>query len=956
MLSGAKHLLFLADDKQKSRSFSRVCGIKMAWARPSSQSARRDILAMLLLAACVVALFWRVCFTHAMFFYRDVFNYTYPDARLIHEVCRKAELPYWNPYLNYGQELLANPNFLFFYPFTLAIVLLPVDCAYTMHYVLHFILAAIGLYWLGRRWCQSRVAALSAAVFFVLSGPILSLGSFYNHVACAAWTPWALLLTAIAVESRSWRPWLLLSCVYALQFLAGEPFTLLGTVGLSAAYGLWRLRRSDLRAVPMGSREKGSAFPATGLEQSEKRKEGGSAAVGLLISDCRFSIARNSQSAIGNRPSAIGERQSRHSFARFFDSASGSGFPGLARLLLRFAVVGGLALGLSAILLLPSSQLLRNSVRGAHGLSFSEVSFWSFHPLSLLEMVLPNFYGSVENPTAWTEAVGTPNTPYFPSVFLGFVPLFLALVGWAWGRDRRRNFVAGAGTLSLLLSMGRFTPLFTLAYRLAPPLRLVRFPVKLLIFFVLLAAVLAGWGVDALREHSPMPTRRRRVLLPMAGVFVTAMVVWLAAWLAPGLITAAAARAFVRARSLFLDPSRPLTSQQTLAAATYLLQMLRLHLPGLMGFSLAAIAWLVAADRGKGWARRALPAAVGVGVLQLVLTNSSVNPTVPKGFYAYRPPVLDQVDRGSGPYRFAYIQRDPFYPPEASEFINLDSVPEARGLSMLAQSGFSSRLTLSHGSMLAKADVVQNIDLDKSLPTSFVEFWVFLLRHSQDLAHHDCLLGRSNVRYLIRARLPSATVSEVGTVFNGSAERSVLYETRCYAPRTYIAENAVCSSNAFETLSRLSDATFNPAEKVYISSDREAVAPTFRSANNVAPTGTCPDEIGRPPRAGLKPGATNSRVQITDYQPNTVTLRAEPSRPGYVVLLDRYDPNWHATLDNREVPVLRANHIFRAVRAGAGAHVIRFYYRQGGLRIGAALSACSIALLVMLWKVNPRVQ
>jgi hypothetical protein len=819
----------------------------------------QDILAILVLAGCVVAVFWRVCFTHAMFFYRDIFNYTYPDARLIHELCLKGQLPYWNPYVNYGQELLANPNFLFFYPFTLAIVLLPVDFAYTMHYVLHFILGAIGIYWLGRRWRQSRLAALTAALLFVFSGPVLSLGSFYNHVACAAWIPWALLLTAFALESQSWRPWLLLSGVYALQFLAGEPFTLLGTLGLGVAYGLWRLYPSDLRKSS-------------------------------------------------------------------------------ARLLFRFALAGCLALGVSAILLLPSSQLLRNSVRGAHGLSFGETTFWSFHPLSLLEMVLPNFYGSLENPTAWTEAVGTPNTPYFPSVFLGFVPLFLALVGWAWGRDRHRNFVGGACLLFQLLSMGCFTPLFKLAYWLVPPLRLVRFPVKLLVFFVLLVAVLAGWGVDALREHVPMTVRRWLVLLPVGVLLGAALLVWLVTWLVPGVITGASAWAFVRAKSLFPDPTHPLTSPETAAAARYFLEMLRLHLPGLAGFSLAAIAWLVAIDRGKAWAKRALPAVVGVGVLQLVLTNYSVNPTVPKGFYTYRPPVVDRVQHGSGPYRFAYIQRDPFYPAETSNFVNLDSIPEVAGFSMLARSGFSSRLTLSHGAMLAKAEVVQNIDLDKSLPTSFVEFWVFLLRQSQDLAHHDCLLGRSNVKYLIRSRLPSAAVNEVGAVFNGSAQSSLLYETRCYTPRAYLAENAIYPSIAFETLSRLSDPSFNPEENVYINLDSRTAEDLREQDSDVQSSRQCSKE---------------TQVRVVDYQANAVTLLAELSRARYVVLVDRYDPNWRATLDNREVPILRANHIFRAVRAGAGAHVIRFYYQQRGLRAGATLSACSIVLLVVLWKLDP---
>ena len=851
---------------------------------------KQDILGMSFLAACVVALFWRVCFTHAMFFYRDIFNYTYPTARFIHELSRQGHLPYWNPYVNFGQELLANPNFLFFYPSTLAIVLLPVDFAYTMHYVFHFILGAIGVYWLGRRWHQSRAGALTAALFFVFSGPVLSLGSFYNHVACVAWIPWALLLTDVALESRSWRPWLLLSCVYALQFLGGEPFTLLATVSLSAVYGVHWLVQSP-----------------------------------------------------PPRRSAC------------------------ARLLLRFVVVGCLALGLSAILLQPSSQLLRNSVRGAHGMSFGETAFWSFHPLSLLEIVLPNFYGSsLENSTAWTEAVGTSNRPYFPSVFLGFVPLFLGLVGWAWGRDRRRNVVAGACIVFLLLSMGRVTPLFLMAYWLVPPLRLVRSPVKLLVFFVFLVAVLAGWGVDALRAHGQVARRRRlRVLLPCGCILAMAMMVWMAAWVAPGPTTAVAARAFVQARSKFPDPLHPLTSQEVAAASTYFLEMLRLHVPGLVGFALAAIAWLVAMGRGKAWTGLGLPVVVGAGMLELVLTNYSVNPTVSKSFYTYRPPVLDRVEHGSGPYRFAYIQRDPFYPPETStlgNFINLDSIPEAAGLSTLAQAGFRGRLTLSHGSMLAKVDAIQNIDLDKSLPISFVEFWVFLLRRSQDLAHHDCLLGRSNVKYLIRAHLASAAVNEVGAVFNGSPQPSVLYETRCYTPRTYLAENALHSSSPFEALSRLSDPDFDPQEYVYINPDSEASEGREDNRTKaLAPPGREAGERSKPGE-GVQPGhfrsrqagtATSGRVWIVDYEADEVTLGAELTHPGYVVLLDRYDPNWHARLDNREASILRANHIFRAVKAGSGTHVIRFYYRQRGLRAGATLSACSIVLLAVLWKLDP---
>jgi uncharacterized membrane protein YfhO len=78
-----------------------------------------------------------------------------------------------------------------------------------------------------------------------------------------------------------------------------------------------------------------------------------------------------------------------------------------------------------------------------------------------------------------------------------------------------------------------------------------------------------------------------------------------------------------------------------------------------------------------------------------------------------------------------------------------------------------------------------------------------------------------------------------------------------------------------------------------------------------------------------------------------VTLEADLTRPGYVVLLDRYDSNWHARIDGREVPVLRANQLFRAVYAVPGHHETVFYYRQQGLLAGMLISA--LTFLVLLW-------
>ena len=153
---------------------------------------------------------------------------------------------------------------------------------------------------------------------------------------------------------------------------------------------------------------------------------------------------------------------------------------------------------------------------------------------------------------------------------------------------------------------------------------------------------------------------------------------------------------------------------------------------------------------------------------------------------------------------------------------------------------------------------------------------------------------------------------------------SRLYEDLCFVPRTYVAGNSLFSTNSDETLDHLASPDFDALNTVILA----------------APAGSSPSVSGADP-AG--------QVEIVHRDPNSVTLRARLARPAYVVLLDRYDPNWQATLDGRPAPILRANQIFRAVYAGAGLHEIRFDYHQHGLRLGAILSILTAAALAVLY-------
>lgn len=823
---------------------------------------RADAVPLAALAAILVLIFWRVLFAGQLFFYRDVFSYTYPRSLFIHATFRSGHLPYWNPYFSFGEPTIANPNYLFFYPSTLLIALLPTGLAYSLHYVLSFAWAALGAYLLARRWDQSRLAAFFAAAIFAFSGPVLSLGNLYNQAAATAWIPWALLATDCAVRRRSRRAWILLAAVFALQFLGAEPLTLYATFTLAVAYALF----DTLRAP------------------------------------------------------------------------EGKTIRSVSRRLLVFTAVGLVMLALSAIQLLPSLDVLHRARRGTSGLPYGEVVYWSLHPLSLIELVLPGFFGNAFDPgPLWTYVLAGRNQPYYVSVFVGFVPLLLAWIGWSEGLDRRRTFAGVGGVLLLLLACGRYTPLFAEAYLLFPPLALVRFPAKLLVLAVFLIAMLAGWGVDAIRRPGCGPLRRRTVV-PLAVLGSGVALIWVLSFATPGWITRAACTVLQNTNRLFeRSAAEHLRAAEVQAAAAYLRSMVALEFPGLIGFFFGGALWLWALARGRRWSRRGLPVVIALGVVQIVWANYADNPTVPPTFYTYQPPVTAQPPDPSGPYRFAYIQREQsIQMPQA--VLNFDSIPEARAFSAAAQLAFRDRLLLSRGAMLTGIEMAENLDMEGSLPPAYYEFWIHETHEEPDQARADCLLGRANVKYIVR-QLPqsSATARETTAIFNGSPDASVLYEDRCFVPRAYALRNAQESEDGAETLSRLSDPKFDIRSTVIL---EEPSPPAAARRGTPAPV-----------RGASASGATDSvgTVRITSRTPNAVNVQAEMREAGYVVLLDRWDPGWRATIDGRAVMVLIANHMFRAVQVSAGVHQIEFTYRPRGLILGASISAATLIGLVSVW-------
>jgi len=73
-------------------------------------------------------------------------------------------------------------------------------------------------------------------------------------------------------------------------------------------------------------------------------------------------------------------------------------------------------------------------------------------------------------------------------------------------------------------------------------------------------------------------------------------------------------------------------------------------------------------------------------------------------------------------------------------------------------------------------------------------------------------------------------------------------------------------------------------------------------------------------------------------------LHVKMPKPGVLVVADTDYPGWEATIDGKEVPILRANVAFRAVEVPAGEHVVEFRFRPASARHGLIASFFFLAL------------
>jgi hypothetical protein len=151
---------------------------------------------------------------------------------------------------------------------------------------------------------------------------------------------------------------------------------------------------------------------------------------------------------------------------------------------------------------------------------------------------------------------------------------------------------------------------------------------------------------------------------------------------------------------------------------------------------------------------------------------------------------------------------------------------------------------------------------------------------------------------------------------------ATIYENTAHLPRAFLVTAVRVETDPQATLRRMSADDFDPLAEALVE-----------------------EEVTWKPPAALDETFT-PKVEFGPGSDDTVVLHVSTPTPALLVLTDLFWPGWRVTVNDEERRIHRVDYLFRGVAVEPGTHVVRFWYDPLSVKLGFAISAAALALLV----------
>jgi len=564
------------------------------------------------------------------------------------------------------------------------------------------------------------------------------------------------------------------------------------------------------------------------------------------------------------------------------------------------------ALSLSAAQWLPTLDLAVGSERWH--LQDPVRAQWSVHPWTLLQVAFPFRWTGLRDDllALFFES----RFPLLSSLYLGMPALALGVASFIRPR-RSQLFFFFLVVLATSIALGRFGPFYALALKLFPPLRIFRYPVKVMAVAAFAMAILAGLGFDAASNHSIVRTKRLALAACLAPLTL----------LSAGFVHAVLSRPEHWA-SLLVSAEDP--SSSVLAV---LLVAGRLKLAAWIAGIALVLALLSLGP--PAFARPCLVAIAFLAVFDLVAAHKSLNLTADRSFFRYKPPIADLLSHQHFQrvhLRSYLVTREgTWYRRSFGVPVRADPVRDETTFGVVQALG---QITSINPPTNGRWRIESSYDFDI--------LGLFPQRlQALGQTHWDVEGNPAYIRLLQMGAVSKVVAFEplgleglpkIATFESLYPKNPIgLFEVPDPLSRCYV----VGSSRIAEGQSAISlaiDPSFNPKTEVIL-----------------------PSGAALPP-----PPDFHGSCTVRKLIPDRVELEARLTHPGYLVLVDTYDPGWRVAVDGRRAPLLRANITFRGVALTPGSHTVEFLYRPWAVSIGASISLGALLVGTALAFNRPR--
>jgi hypothetical protein len=211
---------------------------------PMLSPRAKDSLTIAALLAFITFFFLDILVAGLNLYMRDIAVVYYPNCAVLRDILRAHALPLWNEFASGGQPLAANPGYEVFYPPQWLIAIGPLRDMFHLEIVLHYLLAALGMYLLGRSLSLSRAASAYGAFAWALGGLLLAVSNLLPFLYSAAWLPWvAFTFRRYLIDGRI-RRLAIAALPLAMIFLAADVSMMMQTCALLVVYAAYHAYRT----------------------------------------------------------------------------------------------------------------------------------------------------------------------------------------------------------------------------------------------------------------------------------------------------------------------------------------------------------------------------------------------------------------------------------------------------------------------------------------------------------------------------------------------------------------------------------------------------------------------------------------------------------------------------------------------------------------------------------------